>query len=179
MKHNGGRVRKLLPKLFLIILGFLFGALIAEIALRVAGYSYPEFYALDQVRGYGLAPGAQGWYRKEGRSYVRINSDGLRDQEHSTTKPPKTLRIALIGDSYPEALTVPLEQSFAHVAGLAHRELEDRLSVLLDVVQPLVDRFMRRGPKAAARGHALHTHENARRLPGGHRASVATVQGLA
>lgn len=112
MKHNGGRVRKLLPKLFLIILGFLFGALIAEIALRVAGYSYPEFYALDQVRGYGLAPGAQGWYRKEGRSYVRINSDGLRDQEHSTTKPPNTLRIALIGDSYPEALTVPLEQSF-------------------------------------------------------------------
>lgn len=112
MKHNGGRVRKILPKLLTIILGFLFGAGIAEIALRVAGYSYPEFYQLDQIRGYGLRPGAEGWYRKEGRAYVRINSDGLRDQEHSLTKPANTLRIALMGDSYPEALAVPLEQAF-------------------------------------------------------------------
>jgi hypothetical protein len=112
MKQSGGRLRKLLPKFLLIILGFLFGAGIAEIALRVAGYSYPEFYASDQTRGYGLRPGAQGWYRKEGRSYVRINSDGLRDQEHSLTKPAHTLRIALIGDSYAEALAVPMEQAF-------------------------------------------------------------------
>ncbi|HZE62333.1 MAG TPA: SGNH/GDSL hydrolase family protein [Pyrinomonadaceae bacterium] len=112
MKHNGRRVRKLFSKLLLIILGFLFGALIAEIALRAAGYSYPEFYELDQTRGYGLRPSAQGLYRKEGRSFVRINSDGLRDQEHSITKPPNTLRIALIGDSYAEALAVPLEQAF-------------------------------------------------------------------
>lgn len=112
MKHNGGRVRKLLPKLLLIILGFLFGAGVAEVALRVTGYSYPEFYALDQTRGYGLRPGAEGWYRKEGRSYVRINSDGLRDREHSLTKPANTLRIALLGDSYAEALAVPMEQAF-------------------------------------------------------------------
>jgi hypothetical protein len=112
MKHNGGRVRRLLPKILLIILGILLGAGIAEIALRLAGYSYPEFYQLDQVRGYGLRPGAEGWYRKEGRSYVRINSDGLRDQEHSLTKPANTLRIALMGDSYSEALAVPMEQAF-------------------------------------------------------------------
>jgi hypothetical protein len=112
MKHNGGRVRKLFPKLLLIILGFLFGAGIAEVALRVAGYSYPEFYEPDQIRGYGLRPGSQGWYRKEGRSYVRINSDGLRDQEHSLIKPADTLRLALLGDSYAEALAVPIEQAF-------------------------------------------------------------------
>jgi hypothetical protein len=112
MNQNGGRVRKLLPKLLLIILGFLFGAGVAEIALRVAGYSYPEFYALDQTRGYSLRPGAEGWYRKEGRSYVRISSDGLRDQEHSLTKPANTLRIALVGDSYAEALAVNMEETF-------------------------------------------------------------------
>ncbi len=112
MKQNGGRVRKVLAKLLLVILGILFGAGIAEVALRVAGYSYPEFYALDQTRGYGLRPGAQGWYRKEGRSYVHINSDGLRDQEHSLIKPANALRIALIGDSYPETLAVPMEQAF-------------------------------------------------------------------
>ena len=92
MKHNGGRVRKLLPKLLLIILGFLLGAVIAEIALRATGYSYPEFYELEQTRGYGLRPSAEGWYRKEGRSYVRINSDGLRDQEYLIEKPANTLR---------------------------------------------------------------------------------------
>jgi hypothetical protein len=112
MNHHAGRVRKFLPKLFLIVLGSLFGAGIAEIALRVTGYSYPEFYELDQTRGYGLRPGAAGLYRKEGRSYVGINSDGLRDREHPLTKPANTLRIALIGDSYAEALAVPLEQTF-------------------------------------------------------------------
>jgi hypothetical protein len=112
MKHHAGRVRKFLPKLLLIILGLLFGAGVAEIGLRVTGYSYPEFYQLDQTRGYGLRPGAAGLYRKEGRSYVRISSDGLRDQEHTITKPANTLRIALVGDSYPEALAVPLEQTF-------------------------------------------------------------------
>lgn len=112
MKHHAGRVRKFLPKLLLIVLGLLFGVGIAEIALRVVGYTYPEFYELDQTRGYGLRPGAGGLYRKEGRSYVRINSDGLRDQEHPLRKPANTLRIALIGDSYAEALAVPLEQTF-------------------------------------------------------------------
>jgi len=112
MKHNGGRVRRLLPKLILIVLGCLFGAGIAEIALRLTGYSYPEFYQLEQTRGYGLRPDAEGPYRKEGSSYVRINSDGLRDQEHSLAKPVNTLRIAIIGDSYAEALSVPMEQAF-------------------------------------------------------------------
>jgi hypothetical protein len=91
--------------------------MLAEITLRVAGYSYPEFYSLDQSRGYALRPRAEGWYRKEGEAYVRINSDGLRDQEHSLTKPPDTVRIAVVGDSYPEALSVSLEEAFWWVMG--------------------------------------------------------------
>jgi len=93
------------------------GGIVAEIALRVAGYSYPEFYSLDQSRGYALRPRAEGWYRKEGEAYVRINSDGLRDQEHALTKTPDTIRIALLGDSYPEALSVPMEDAFWSVMG--------------------------------------------------------------
>ena len=54
----------------------------------------------------------EGWYRKEGESYVRINSDGLHDWEHSKNKPPDTIRIAVLGDSYPEALQVTQEQAF-------------------------------------------------------------------
>lgn len=112
MNQKTLRSRRLLGKLALLLMGFLFGAGIAEIALRVAGYSYPEFYQLDQARGYALRPGAAGWYRKEGEAYIRINSDGLRDREHSITKPPDTFRIAVLGDSYPEALAVSQEEAF-------------------------------------------------------------------
>src|SRR5882724_8422381 len=91
-------------KLWLILFGLLLGAATAEGALRLAGHSYPEFYMADASRGFGLRPGAEAWYRVEGSSYVRINSDGLHDREHSKAKPADTIRIAVIGDSYAEAL---------------------------------------------------------------------------
>lgn len=96
----------------LVAFGFLLGAIAAELAVRVIGFSYPEFYMVDESRGYALRPGMEGWYRKEGESYVRINSAGLRDREHAKAKPPGTFRIALLGDSYPEAFPVPLEEAF-------------------------------------------------------------------
>ncbi len=115
MNPKPSRARKLFVKLLSVLIGVLVGCVVAEIALRVAGYSYPEFYTLDQSRGYALRPGVEGWYRKEGEAYIRINSDGLRDQEHSPTKAPDTIRIAVIGDSYPEALSVSLEDAFWRV----------------------------------------------------------------
>jgi hypothetical protein len=117
MSHQRSGARKLFARLLLILLGFLLGGIVAEVALRVAGYSYPEFYSLDQLRGYALRPGAEGWYRKEGNVYVRINSEGLRDQEHSLAKPPDTIRIAVVGDSYPEGFSVSLEETFWWVMG--------------------------------------------------------------
>ncbi len=112
MRPKEKRSRRILAKLALVLFGFLFGAMVAEIALRIVGYSYPEFYVLDQVRGYALRPGAEGWYRKEGEAYIRVNSDGLRDREHPIAKPPNTIRIAVLGDSYPEALSVPEHEAF-------------------------------------------------------------------
>ena len=105
-------MRRLTEKLALILFGLLIAAIIAEIALRVARYSYPTFYMPDAARGFALRPNMEGWYRKEGEAYIRINSDGLRDREHEKTKPPGTIRIALLGDSYAEAFPVPLEDSF-------------------------------------------------------------------
>jgi lysophospholipase L1-like esterase len=86
--------------------------LIFEVFLRAIGFTYPVFYQPDEVRGYSLRPGVEGWYRKEGESFVRINSDGLRDREHAKEKPPGTLRIAIIGDSYAEALQVGQDKAF-------------------------------------------------------------------
>ena len=117
MTRKHSRARKFFAKLLLVVLGLAIGGVIAELALRVSGYSYPQFYQRDEVRGLSLRPGAEGWYSKEGEAYVRINSDGLRDREHAIAKPQGTFRIAIVGDSYCEALSVPLEEAFWAVMG--------------------------------------------------------------
>ncbi len=96
--------------------GVLVGACAAEIGLRIVGFSYPQFYEIDFSLGYSLRPNIEGWYRKEGVSYVRINSDGLRDREHSKSKPADTIRVAVVGDSYSEAMHVDMDQTFWKVA---------------------------------------------------------------
>ncbi len=106
------RKRAFRQKLYLILFGLLFSLLVCEVFLWVIGYSYPIFYSTDYYRGIALRPGFEGFYEKEGKSYVRINSDGQRDREHAKMKPAGTIRIALLGDSYAEALQVPVEQAF-------------------------------------------------------------------
>jgi len=116
------RPRNLKKKLLLVLFGLLFGCLLTEIFLRVIGYSYPIFYTTDYYRGFALRPGVEGHYQREGESYVRINSDGLRDREHSKTKPAGTVRIAVLGDSFAEAMHLPMEQTFW---SLLERKLEE------------------------------------------------------
>lgn len=77
-----------------------------EIGLRAIGYSSPSFYRPDFHRGSALRPGETGWYTREGRAFIEINSQGLRDREHSLDKPFDTVRVAILGDSYAEALQV-------------------------------------------------------------------------
>lgn len=99
-------------KLLLVLFGIGCGLLMTEALLRVIGYSYPLFYTTDNVRGFALEPFAEGSYQREGGSYVRINSDGLRDREHTKTKPAGTFRIAVLGDSFSEAMHVPMESTY-------------------------------------------------------------------
>jgi len=108
-------------RLALVLFGLIFGLVVAELALRIIGYSFPEFYVIDTSRGYALRANVSGWYRKENEVFIHVNSDGLRDREHSKTKPTNTVRIAIIGDSYAEALQVPQEATFWSV-------LQNRLS---------------------------------------------------
>jgi hypothetical protein len=109
-------------KLLLALMGLFFGLLIMEIALRVVGYTYPIWYQPDPYTGYALRPNVQGWYTREGQSYVRVNSDGLRDREHAKQKPANTVRIAVLGDSFSEAMHVPQEDTFWW---LMERKLKD------------------------------------------------------
>ncbi|HVF67771.1 MAG TPA: SGNH/GDSL hydrolase family protein [Pyrinomonadaceae bacterium] len=99
-------------KLAVVASSLLVGLLVFEIFLRAIGFTYPVFYEPDASRGYALKAGMQGWYRKEGVAFVKINSEGLRDREHAKEKPPGTLRVAVVGDSYAEAFQVSQEQAF-------------------------------------------------------------------
>ncbi|HBL27449.1 MAG TPA: G-D-S-L family lipolytic protein, partial [Acidobacteria bacterium] len=89
--------------------------LIAEAGLRIAGVSNPNFYGPDPVRGWALRPEAHGRWTKEGDAEVRINRDGLRDDEHPVARPAGEVRIAVLGDSCVEALQVPAEATFSAI----------------------------------------------------------------
>lgn len=103
-------------KVLIILGGVLAGLLIAEAGLRVIGFRYLNLSRADPDVGFALRPGAEGWWQREGNTYIKINSAGLRDGEHSLAKPPNTLRIAVLGDSFAEALQVPMESAFWAVA---------------------------------------------------------------
>jgi hypothetical protein len=104
--------RTALRRLILILTSLVLGLILAEIGLRLAGFSYFNPYIVDRDLGFTLRPNAEGWWTKEGLAYIKINSDGLRDVEHSFKKPDNTIRIAVLGDSFSEALQVSIENTF-------------------------------------------------------------------
>ena len=53
-------------------------------------------------------------WSQEGSAPVRTNSQGYRDREWALAKEPGVLRIAVLGDSFTEALQVPLEQTWVN-----------------------------------------------------------------
>ncbi len=110
----GKRARTWLKAIVISLAGMLLLLALLEGALRMAGIGYPPFFQFDPDVGLRrLSPGVEGWYANgEGKAYVRINSDGLRDREHALAKPPGTLRIAVLGNSFAEAFLVPPEKSF-------------------------------------------------------------------
>lgn len=105
-------------KLLLVVISLVVGLVIAELALRLTGYSRPYFYAFDNNLGWVLRPGLAAWSRKEGNAYVRINGGGARDdREYLVEKPRDTFRVAVIGDSFAEAMQVSTPQTFWSVLG--------------------------------------------------------------
>jgi hypothetical protein len=109
-----------------------FALVLIELGLRLLGVSFQDFYKADPVRGVAHRPGARGWFRREGRQYIVINGDGFRDRDHPKTKPTGSYRIAVLGDSFVEALQVRLQDTFsavlerelAHCPGFRGRQVE-------------------------------------------------------
>lgn len=99
-------------RVLLLFATFLFTIGLAEAGLRIIGFEFPQFHERDDTVGLALRPHAQGWYTDEGRAYVEVNSAGMRDIERARGKRPGTLRIAVLGDSYTEAIQVAREDAF-------------------------------------------------------------------
>ncbi len=102
--------------------------LLAELALRLAGYRVPVLLP-DRVRGqYRIAPHAEFVYLgylpgavEDFANTVKLNSLGFHDREYPVERPsPATYRILVLGDSYVAAWEVPVDATF-------HKLLEARL----------------------------------------------------
>ena len=96
---------------------------LAELMVRLTGFSYTVYVWTDPVRGMAHIPGAKSVRQSNGRPWVEINSDGWRGPEVPLAAAPGTFRIALLGDSYIEAFEVPFEKTIGEL-------LEGRLSAL-------------------------------------------------
>ena len=105
-------MKQWLTKALLALAGIVIALALCEAGLRLLGIEYPDFFDYDPLVGSKLRPGIKGYFLKEGGGYVIINSDGLRDREHSFNPPPNTLRIAVLGDSFAEAMQVNREEAF-------------------------------------------------------------------
>ena len=92
--------------------GIVVSLLLAEGALNLAGVRYPSFYTVDRERGFALRPGAEGVWSREGRGSVRINQAGFRGPDLPEAPAQGVLRIAVLGDSFTEALQVDEQDTF-------------------------------------------------------------------
>jgi len=110
------RKRRIAANLALVLMGVLMAFVVAEAAVRLSGLAKVSLYTWDAYRGWGLKPGAAGWQRDEGAGFVRVNRAGFRGPEWTVAKPPDTLRVAVVGDSFTEAPQVAYDQTFCAVA---------------------------------------------------------------
>jgi lysophospholipase L1-like esterase len=98
--------------------GVLFSLALLEAGVRMLHLVPDRFWEPDAVLGARLIPGSAGWWTQEDREFlvpVKINSLGRRDLERGYEKPPATFRVLVLGDSFVEALQVPLEATFPRI----------------------------------------------------------------
>ena len=108
-------------QVFRFALGLFLSMLVVEGGLRIVKAT-PMWRALpvvppvlggpDRKVGYSFTPNLRTVWIDENRTRIEINELGLRDSGISLQKPSGTLRVALTGDSYIEALQVNQRLTF-------------------------------------------------------------------
>jgi hypothetical protein len=115
-------MKRFAAKALLLVVSTVCALGLSELILRVV---YPQQLGVWYSLRNGMVihpPGTRIHLASFGQT-VEFNSLGMRDVEHRPVKEPGTFRILVLGDSFMEALQVPLEESF-------HRLLEHRLRSL-------------------------------------------------
>ena len=98
------------------------GALEAVFCLAQVGNT--EYIKPDMLVGYKPMEGKEITQRREGFAHLRFNSFGMQNDEVPLLKPPGTLRIAVLGDSYVESIQVDRSQNYC---SLLAKELSQKL----------------------------------------------------
>ena len=104
------------------VMSVVFTIIVLELLFTFVHVESDIFHQPDSVYGASLIPNKDGWYvSKEFSNFKKVNFDGFVDAEYSEEAPENTIRIAVIGDSFVEALQVPLNETF-------HKIAEDKLN---------------------------------------------------
>lgn len=87
----------------------------------------------DPVIAWRFAAGQKYWFFKENDHPVtgRINRDGWKDREWTLEKPAGTCRIAVIGDSFVEAIQLEEDKNFL---ALTEQKLQGRLPCKIELM---------------------------------------------
>ena len=125
-------IRRLIGRLALLIFSLLVTGLVLEITLRLEFYRSKDLamemwkYAIQLKRpvanpdlSFGHVPNRHAFLMGVD---VEINSQGLRDNDHSLAKPPGTYRIMMLGDSTTFGWGVPLKNTAVKIL---ERKLND------------------------------------------------------
>jgi hypothetical protein len=118
--HSRWRGRLLLGRLAAVLFGILVPLLLLEASLRMFGpwmpgnYDTGAYLVRNEALGHFHVPNFDGWIKsREFTTHVKISPLGLRDRRTSYAKPPGTLRVLFLGDSFVEAVQVEQWQGVA------------------------------------------------------------------
>jgi lysophospholipase L1-like esterase len=109
--------------LALAVVSFLLVFVVAELALKGAGYGKVELYRADPLLYWSLEPN-QKRFTKVDRHPVHTNSHGTRGPEFQVRKPANVFRVLAVGDSKTFGWGLPDEETYARVI---ERELQHRV----------------------------------------------------
>ena len=120
-----------------IIIGFFsllfFG--VAELYFRIFNPQLPAFLRPDPVVG---TMHFSNYTVRQNNACIkaehRLNAEGMNDIDHEVEKPEGVYRIAVIGDSYVEAMQFPLEQAYFKVMERKLREALERFRSTISCV---------------------------------------------
>lgn len=111
-----GRGRELFAWALLVVFGVALGFGTIEVGVRALHLVPDRFWRADADLGWRHTAEESGWWTQEDREFtipIHINAQGLRDVDHAYEKPTGVERVMLLGDSFIEALQVPLADTIA------------------------------------------------------------------